>query len=166
MIMMMSINLVMNLFTDILPMTEMYHFHLFQFFFFVFVCLSLQIQIILTVTALQSLMPLNQLLDQKCKNIIRPCKILCHPSLLYSHLLVVFTRQLEILVTALHFCYCFSIFSNRSEQISPIQMPSQNHQKDKMRECGNMSISDSFAWNSMDQLSNFRSLIIINHCYQ
>lgn len=31
--MMMSINLVMNLFTDILPMTEMYHFHLFQFFF-------------------------------------------------------------------------------------------------------------------------------------
>ena len=67
--MMMSINMVMNPFTDILPITEMYHFHLFQFVcFFVFVCLSLQIQIILTVTALQSLMPLNQLLDQKCKN--------------------------------------------------------------------------------------------------
>ena len=29
--MMMSINMVMNPFTDILPITEMYHFHLFQF---------------------------------------------------------------------------------------------------------------------------------------
>lgn len=39
--MMMSINLVMNLFTDILPMTEMYHFHLFQFFFFLFLSVYL-----------------------------------------------------------------------------------------------------------------------------
>ena len=34
--MMMSINLVMNPFTDILPMTEMYHFHPFQFVCFLF----------------------------------------------------------------------------------------------------------------------------------
>ena len=39
--MMMSINLVMNLFTDILHMTEMYHFHLFQFVFLLFLSVYL-----------------------------------------------------------------------------------------------------------------------------
>ena len=41
MIMMMSINMVMNPFTDILPITEMYHFHLFQFVCFLFLSVYL-----------------------------------------------------------------------------------------------------------------------------
>ena len=39
--MMMSINMVMNPFTDILPITEMYHFHLFQFVCFLFLSVYL-----------------------------------------------------------------------------------------------------------------------------
>lgn len=39
--MMMSINMVMNPFTDILPITVVYHFHLFQFVCFLFLSVYL-----------------------------------------------------------------------------------------------------------------------------